>query len=261
MNTDIIDENEAVRAENISKFFDSMSGERVYALKNVSFACRKGEITGIVGPNGAGKTTFLRIVSSMIKPSSGRIMIFGKEMVQDEAVMRIGFLSGESALYERLTGLENILFASDLCGMPRAKAMERIERLSELLSFNGIEKKLCKGLSTGEKQKIAIARSIIHDPEIVILDEATSGLDILSSRHILSLAVSLKNSGRAVLYSAHNMGEIERIADRVAFINSGCVAEFGSIKDILEKYGTSDLSECFLKVTGNECEKHSINLS
>ncbi len=257
------DDEITIMAEGLGKTFDVFGKNRRYVLRNVSFSCRRGEITGVIGPNGAGKTTLLRIVASLVRPTEGRISVLGRDVSANggDVRSRIGFLSGESALYERLTGEENIMLAADLCGIDRSRARGTLARLGEVLGFGGIERKMARSLSTGEKQKIAIAATLVREPEILILDEATNGLDILSARHILRIVETAASEGRTILYSAHGMNEIERLSDRIMLIHSGSIAESGTVGEILERNGGSDLTECFLKITGYERKKNSDDLS
>ena len=240
----------SIEADKICKTFNDSKKGRIHALSDISFTCAKGEITGIVGPNGAGKTTLLRIISSLIAPTEGKISILGMDNREYGEINKqnIGFLSGDTALYERLTGEEILYFSAELYGMKKDNIKKRIEELSDILKFENIGKRICKNLSTGEKQKISIARAMIHDPEILILDEATNGLDILARKHILWLVKTAKEKGKTVLYSAHNMEEIEKISDKILFIHSGKIVEQGTMEEILLRHNQKDLTECFLDI-------------
>lgn len=243
----------AVSVSGVCKFFYTAKGI-LKALDGISFSASKGEILGIVGPNGAGKTTLLRIISGLITPTSGKVSLFGKDncVYAEENKLRIGFLSGDTALYERLTGLEVLTFAAELYGMTKTEALKRAEYFAELLNFNGIEKRICKNLSAGEKQKISIVRAMIHDPDLLILDEATNGLDILAGNHILWLVKEAKKQGKTVLYSAHNMDEIEKLSDRLLFLFSGRLIESGTVDEIRSKHEGKDLTECFMDIINYE---------
>ena len=244
-----IENNVVISLENVSKVFYDFKKGNFTALSNISFSCRKGEIVGLVGPNGAGKTTLLRIISSLIAPTTGIVKINGLENSKygEENKKDIGFLSSETAIYERLTGRELLLFFADLYGMKKDVAIKRIDELSEILDFKKIENRVCKNLSTGEKQKISIARAMINDPNILILDEATNGLDILARRHILWLVKNAKENGKTVLYSAHAMDEIEKLSDRIIFLYHGKLISDGSTDDLKNKFQCDDLTQCFLK--------------
>ncbi len=244
-----IENNIVISLENVSKVFYDLKKGAFTALSDISFSCKKGEIVGLVGPNGAGKTTLLRIISSLISPTSGTVKVNGLDNSNhgEKNKKDIGFLSSDTAIYERLTGKELLLFFADLYGMKKDLALERIDELSQILDFKKIENRVCKNLSTGEKQKISIARALINDPNILILDEATNGLDILARKHILWLVKSAKEKGKTVLYSAHAMDEIEKLSDRIIFLYHGKLISNGSTDDLKNKFQCDDLTQCFLK--------------
>ncbi len=236
-----------IKITNVSKHFYDLKKGRVDALNNVSFECRPGDITGILGPNGAGKTTLLRIISSLISPSGGNTEFSGLESGTDIKT-QIGFLSGDTKLYERLTSLEMIRFCGMLQGIDETTLQKRIDQLAELLNMQPIMKRLCRNLSTGEQQKVAITRAIINDPKILILDEPTNGLDLITGKDILWLVKEMKSQGKTILYSAHNMEEIEKLCDRIVMIYKGKLIEYGTIDEVVKRNNATDLSDCFLKL-------------
>lgn len=239
-----------IRAENVCKsFYDIKKGE-VHALKDINFSCFKGEIVGVVGPNGAGKTTLLRIISALLSPTSGKMEVLGIDNTKNPEKNRrhIGFLSGDATLYERLTAEEMITYTAMLHEIPKEEIKEKIQDLSKKLNMQKILKRLCKNLSTGEKQKVSISRAMIHNPEILILDEPTNGLDLITSKDILWLVKTAREDGKTILYSAHNMEEIERISQKIIMVHNGQIIENGTIEEVLERNGSVDLSECFLKL-------------
>ena len=240
--------NVVISLENVSKVFYDFKKGPLTVLDNVSFSCKKGEIVGIVGPNGAGKTTLLRIISSLISPTSGVVKINGLDNSKygEENKKNIGFLSSDTSIYERLTGRELLLFFAELYGMEKDFALKRIDELSEILDFKKIENRVCKNLSTGEKQKISIARAMINNPNILILDEATNGLDILARKHILWLVKNAKEKGKTVLYSAHAMDEIEKLSDKIIFLFNGKLISNGSTEELKKQFNCDDLTQCFL---------------
>ena len=251
-----IENDVVISIENVSKVFYDFKKGPVTALDDISFSCKKGEIVGLVGPNGAGKTTLLRIISSLISPTTGRVKINGLDNSKhgEENKKNIGFLSSDTTIYERLTGRELLLFFAELYGMEKDLALKRIDELSEILDFKKIENRICKNLSTGEKQKISIARAMINDPNILILDEATNGLDILARKHIIWLVKNAKEKGKTVLYSAHAMDEIEKLSDRIIFLHNGKLISNDSPDKLKNQFQCDDLTQCFLKNI-EMCEK------
>lgn len=238
----------SVRAEGISKnFYDFTRGE-VSVVKNLSFVCSPGEILGILGPNGAGKTTILRMVSALLAPTTGTINVAGFDTQKNphEVRSRIGFISQDTNLYDRLTPMETVQIFGRFYGVPEEKLAARLEEIFRRLAMEKILDRQCRTLSTGEKQKTSIARTLIHDPPVLILDEATTGLDVLASRDILWMVREARASGKAILYSAHNMIEVENLCDRIILLHEGEVLEQGTVPEVVERTGMRNLTESFL---------------
>ena len=195
----------------------------VVPVNNISFECKPGRIFSLLGPNGAGKTTTLRMISTMIKPTSGSIEISGMDAVTQEGEVRnkIGFLTGSTGPYERLTTDEMIKYFADLNDVPKDKFDERRQYYYDLLDMHDFAKKKTGQLSTGMKQKVSIVRTMIHDPEVVVFDEPTSGLDVISAENIIKLIRNCKDQGKTVIFSSHIMTEVDLLCDDLAIINKG----------------------------------------
>lgn len=221
-----------------------------HALRDVSFSCAPGEVLGLLGPNGAGKTTTLRVLSTALRPDSGRASIDGIDIVADplEARRRIGFLSGSTGLYGRLTVRENVEYFGRLHGMPAERLKQRCDALFEQLDIHRFSHKRADQLSTGMRQKCAIARTVIHDPRVVILDEPTSGLDVMSAKLLLDFIASYKALGIPLIFSTHHLHEVEKLCDRVCVINQGRSVFNGTVDGLRALGGSRDLYDAFVHV-------------
>lgn len=200
-----------------------LSGRFFHSVKDVSFRCDKGQVLGLLGPNGAGKTTTLRMLSTALRPDSGSVMINGVDVLTNPLLARqkIGFLSGSTGLYGRLTGRENIHYFARLHGMSESQTAGRMEELAELLNLHSFLDRRCEYYSAGMKQKVAIARTVVHEPEVVILDEPTTGLDIMATQTVLEFIQGLKQQGVPVIFSTHHLDEVDALCDRVTVIDQG----------------------------------------
>ncbi|WP_340679327.1 ATP-binding cassette domain-containing protein [Paraglaciecola sp.] len=200
-----------------------LKGRFFHSVVDVSFSCQKGEVLGLLGPNGAGKTTTLRMLSTAIKPDAGSVEINGINVLVNPLIARqkIGFLSGSTGLYGRLTGRENIEYFGQLHGLSKDKITQRIEELADLLDLHSFLDRRCEHFSTGMKQKTAIARAVVHQPEVVILDEPTTGLDIMATQTVLDFIRRLKAQGTPVIFSTHHLDEVDELCDKVAVIDKG----------------------------------------
>jgi len=224
----------------------------VEALAGVTFSCKSGEVYGLLGPNGAGKTTTLRILSTAIRPTSGSATVDGVDVVSnpDEVRRRIGFLSGTTGLYGRLTAREMIRYFGRLYGMTDEAIDRRCGELFETLGMREFADRRCDKLSTGMKQKVGIARTIVHDPRVAIFDEPTAGLDVVTSRSIVDLIARCRAEGKCVILSTHNMAEARKLCDRIGIIHQGRLHAEGTAEELLRQAGVADLEEAFLKITG-----------
>lgn len=231
-----------------------MDGKVFWSVKDVSFKCDKGQVLGLIGPNGAGKTTTLRMLSTALQPYEGAIKINGVDVVTKPLLARkkIGFLSGSTGLYGRLTVDENIRYFANLHGMSKAKIDARIEELYNLLDMHSFAHRKAELLSTGMTQKASIARAVIHEPEVVILDEPTTGLDIMTTETVLSFIETLKEQKIPVIFSTHHLGEVQRLCDCVTVINQGVTSFSGSIEAFTNLSDSKELNDSFLNVLNNK---------
>lgn len=222
-----------------------------HAVRDVSFCCEPGQVLGVLGLNGAGKTTTLRMLSTALSPSSGSIAIDGVDVVAHPLSMRkqIGFLSGTTSLYHRLTVYENVAYFGKLHGMSDKRLAERIDEIFTLLDMHGFRDKRAESLSTGMKQRANIARAVVHEPRVLILDEPTTGLDVLSAKAIVDFIASYKAKNVPVLFSTHHLHEIEHLCDKVVFIHQGTSKFEGSLDQFRSVLGSHDLYEIFLHLS------------
>lgn len=220
------------------------------AVNDVSFVCQPGRIFSLLGPNGAGKTTTLRMIATLLRPTSGNIRVSGLDVVQDAAAVRrkIGFLTGSTNLYERLTPAETVKYFADLYGLPEAVFKERKEKLFTQLGIHDFVNKRVGQLSTGMKQRVSIARTMIHDPEVVIFDEPTSGLDVISAGGIIDLIRDCKAAGKTVIFSSHIMSEVDLLCDELAIINKGRLVYSNTMEDFRKLSGNDSLTATFIRL-------------
>jgi sodium transport system ATP-binding protein len=200
-----------------------LKGRFFHSVQDVSFSCEKGQVLGLLGPNGAGKTTTLRMLSTALQPNGGSVEINGTDVLLNPIVARqkIGFLSGSTGLYGRLSGRENIHYFAQLHGMAASDIGQRIEELADLLDMHSFLDRRSENFSTGMKQKVSIARAVVHRPEVVILDEPTTGLDIMATQTVLGFIRGLKAQGIPVIFSTHHLDEVDELCDRVTVIDEG----------------------------------------
>ncbi len=224
------------------------------AVNNINLSIKEGEIFGILGTNGAGKTTTLRIISTLLKPTSGTVEVNGLDTVRDGEKVRekIGFLTSEIKLDPNFTPDYLFDFFGELRNIPKSTIKERKEKLFSYFGINDFKHKKIEELSTGMKQKAAIAVSLMHNPEIIIFDEPTSGLDIITAKSVLDYIKELKSENKTIIMSTHNMTEAEKVCDRIGMIIDGKLVFHGTIDEAIEKTDAKDLEEAFFKFYSDE---------
>jgi sodium transport system ATP-binding protein len=233
--------------------------KEVKAVDKISFVVEKGEIVGLLGENGAGKTTTLRMLATILKPTSGTATVNGYDIVADQGRVRgeIGILFGsEAGLYDRLTARENISYFAELNGMSREETEESINELVELLDMHEYIDRHVGKFSRGMKQKVAIARSIVHKPSVMLFDEPTAGLDVTAARIVQQFIIHCKKENKAILFSSHSMAEVEKLCDRIVMIHKGRILEQGTVAELKEKYGQGNIEELFVELAGEKHEGH-----
>lgn len=238
-----------------NKFTDKKSNQKIIeAVSDVSFTCHPGRIFSILGPNGAGKTTTLRMIATLLKPTSGNISVGGYDVLENPLEVRktIGFLTGTTKLYERLTPNEIIKYYADLYGIEKHVFTKRREELFTLLEMNEFADRRIGKLSSGMRQKVSIVRAIIHDPNVIIFDEPTSGLDVITSKSIIELIRKCKNEGKTIVFSTHIMSEVSLLCDDLAIIHKGKLCFNGTYKDFQSGMRTNSLEEEFIRII-EEC--------
>ena len=243
-----------IQVHELTKIFPNPDGTDKAAVNGVSFQVLPGEIYGLLGPNGAGKTTTLRMISGLLRPTSGRVFIEGLDATDDAQLVKqsIGYLTANTGLYLRLSARELLEYFATLYGLSKVRARARVAELSEWLGMDDFLNLRCGALSTGQKQRTNIARALIADPPILILDEPTLGLDVLSNRLILDFIRSQADLGKAVLLSTHALDEIELMCRRIGLIHNGRLIAEGDLPQLRQQTGRERLSEIFLKLVGGD---------
>ena len=239
-----------IQVESLTKTFrDKARGDRA-VVDHISFEVRDGEIFGLLGPNGAGKTTTLRMLATLLKPSAGRALVDGHDVTAEPAEVRrrIGFLSGDTGLYHRLTPRETLRIFGRLNRMEEGRLRDRIDEVISMLRMQEFADIKVDKLSTGMRQRVGLARTLLHDPPILILDEPTSGLDVPTARVIEEFIVSARKSGKCILYSTHVMEEAEFLCDRIAVIHEGHIRIIGTMGELKAATGRERLREIFLEL-------------
>jgi sodium transport system ATP-binding protein len=234
----------------LCKTFHDTAGHLIQAVDHISFDAHPGEILGLLGPNGAGKTTTLRILCTLLKPTSGYARVAGFDTVTqaDEVRRHVGFLSANTGVYDRMTAKEMVEYYGRLHGLEGEHLKSRLEEMFATLGMNDIRNVRGGKMSTGQKQKVSIARALIHDPPVIIFDEPTNGLDVLVQRSVLQRVQELRDQGKCIIYSTHIFREVEKLCDRVAIIHHGQVLDCGTLPELRERHQQQDLEELFFSL-------------
>jgi sodium transport system ATP-binding protein len=252
-----------IQVRQLTKEYTDLLAGHVVALDGISFEARPGEVFGLLGPNGAGKTTALRILATLLKPTGGSASVNGFDVATepDEVRRQIGFVSVNTAVYDRMTAWETVEFFGRLYGMPADALRSRMEDVFRQLRMNEIRNVLCGKMSTGMRQKVSIARAIVHDPPVFIFDEATSGLDVLVARALLSTVRELRDQGKCIVFSTHIMSEAERLCDQIAVICRGQILTQGTLGELRERHQENDLEEVFFQLIARHEDERFARMS
>ena len=243
-----------IEVRNLTKTFKDKKRGVIAAVSDVSFSCQPGRIYGLLGANGAGKTTTLRMLATLLKPVSGTVTVAGYDAVNSPEKVRanVGFLAASTALYARLTAREMIAYFGELNGMSDAAIKARIKVLADELDMHDFLDRRCDKFSTGMKQKTSIARTLIHDPAVMIFDEPTLGLDVMTARAIVKFVRECRNRGKTVIYSTHVMSEVEKLCDTIGVIHGGKLVAEGTQAELQARFSETDMEEIFVKAVGGE---------
>lgn len=245
-----------IEIKNVSKEFEKIDNEKraikFLANDNISFEVKDGEILGLLGPNGAGKTTLLRIIAGIMKPTNGEILVDKKKYSKNEIEIKkqISFLSGNTKLYKDISLVELLELCAKYYDMDKKTVHKRIDEVVKRFSMEAFKNQRIGSLSTGQAQRVGVSRCVLHNPHYYIFDEATSGLDIISSQVILDFIKEEKQKGKCIIYSTHYMEEAENICDRVVLINKGKIIDIGTPKEIEKKTNTTNMRDAFLSLIG-----------
>lgn len=246
----LIDKKKSDSEHQHKKHDPRQDGKWFNAVVNVNLHCSAGEVVGLLGPNGAGKTTTLRMLSTALQPDQGSIIIDGIDAVKHpiEARKKLGFLSGTTGLYRRLTVRENVEYFGRLHQVSEEHLQQRIAEIFDLLDMNSFQDKRAENLSTGMRQKTSIARAVVHDPEVIVFDEPTTGLDVIAAKTILDFIQAYREKGKPVIFSTHHLHEVEKLCDRVALIDQGQSQFDGDLAEFRSLSDSGDLYESFLSL-------------
>jgi sodium transport system ATP-binding protein len=238
-----------IETRQLTKVFRDRKRGEVVAVDGINLHCEPGQIYALLGANGAGKTTALRMLATLLKPSSGSAIVAGADVVKEPEKVRarIGFLAAGTALYGRLTARETVEYFGRLHGVEEALLQARLREMFATLGMDEFADRRCDKLSTGMKQKVSIARTLIHDPPVMIFDEPTGGLDVMTARTIMQFIRDCRQKGKTVIVSTHVMSEVEKLGDRIGIINDGRLLVNGTLAELREKYGIADMEEIFVR--------------
>ncbi len=239
-----------VQVQDLTKTYPDLSEGTRVAVDRISFSVAAGEVFGVLGPNGAGKTTTLRMLSTILRPTSGQIIINQANIDTEAHLIRksIGFVSNNTALYDRMSARELVEYFGRMHDMERDELREKIEILFKKLCMEDIGNVPCGQMSTGMKQKVSIARALIHDPPVLIFDEASVGLDVMVARALLYTISGLRDEGKCIIFSTHIMREVEKLCDRVAMMHRGRILDIGTLEELADKHQQNDFEDLFFSL-------------
>src|SRR5881296_3549764 len=250
-----------IEARGLCKRFQDKKRGEIRAVEGVSFRCLPGQIYGLLGANGAGKTTTLRMLATILEPTDGTAIVAGYDIVEQPEKVRanVGFLSTATALYPRLTAQEMVEYFGRLNGLDEATLKRRIDEIFGRLDMDGFRDRRCDKLSTGMKQKVSIARTLVHDPPVMIFDEPTLGLDVMTARTITAFIHECRNNGKTVIFSTHIMSEVEKLCDTIGIIQSGKLLSEGTLAQLRDQHHEQDLEDIFVKVVAPHYAPAEVN--
>ena len=239
-----------IEVRDLCKSFRDLRRGQVLAVDHLNFEARPGEVFGLLGPNGAGKTTAMRILCTVLKPTSGTARLAGYDVTTQAPEVRrhIGFLSANTAIYDRMSAWEMVEYFARLYGLGGDGLRARMETVFADLRMNDFRDTLGAKMSTGMRQKVSIARAVVHDPPVLIFDEPTAGLDVLVARSVMENIERLRDLGKCILFSTHIMREVERLCDRVAVVSRGRIRACGTLDELRRRHEEPDLEELFFRL-------------
>ncbi len=242
-----------IEARALSKRFHDKKRGEIRAVEQVSFRCEPGRVYGLLGANGAGKTTTLRMLATILEPTAGTAIVAGYDVIEHPEKVRasVGFLSTATALYPRLTAQEMVEYFGRLNGLDEPTLGKHLDEIFARLDMNDFRGGRCDKLSTGMKQKVSIARTLVHDPPVMIFDEPTIGLDVMTARTIVGFIRECRDRGKTVIFSTHVMSEVEKLCDTIGIIHDGKLLAEGTLAQLRDRYREHDLEEVFVKVVGS----------
>ena len=249
-----------IHVRGLTKTYADLRLGQIVALDGISFDALPGQIYGLLGPNGAGKTTALRILSTVLRPSGGKATVNGFDVLTQPSLVRhqIGFVSASTAVYDRMTAWEMVEYFGRLYGIEDEPLRARMEDIFDRLKMDDIRDVLGGKMSTGMRQKVSIARAIVHDPPVLIFDEATVGLDVLVARSLLLTIAELRDQGKCIGFSTHIMREAERLCDRIAIVHHGHILAEGTLQEMLAQHGQQDLEDLFFELISQHDGGHEM---
>jgi sodium transport system ATP-binding protein len=250
-----------IHVRELTKHYADLRRGQFVALDHVSFDALPGQVYGLLGPNGAGKTTALRILSTLLRPTGGTATVNGYDVVTQPSQVRrqLGFMSASTAVYDRMTAWEMVEYFGGLYGIEKESLRARMEGLFARLKMNDFRDVLGAKMSTGMRQKVSIARSIVHDPPVLIFDEATSGLDVLVARALLNTVAELRDQGKCIVFSTHIMREAEKLCDKIAIVHRGRILVEGTLAELRDLHSEHDLEELFFQLISRHDEQVAAN--